>query len=84
MEQRRAEGLGVEAKPGADLRHLDGMGDEVLTRAAALVGVWNMVEAFRGAFGWGVRLRAALVALAFLGLLWVAAMAHLIGWSLNY
>ncbi|WP_277979103.1 serine hydrolase domain-containing protein [Sphingomonas phyllosphaerae] len=52
--------------------------------AAALIGVWNLVEAFRGAFGWGVRLRATLVALAFLGLLWVAAMAHLIGWSLNY
>ena len=56
----------------------------VIPIAAALVGAWNMVEAFRGAFDWGVRLRAALVALAFLGLLWVAAMAHLIGWSLNY
>ncbi|WP_037489364.1 serine hydrolase domain-containing protein [Sphingomonas phyllosphaerae] len=56
----------------------------VIPIAAALVGAWNMVEAFRGASDWGVRLRAALVALAFLGLLWVAAMAHLIGWSLNY
>ncbi|MGK6323178.1 serine hydrolase domain-containing protein [Sphingomonas sp. DT-51] len=56
----------------------------VIPIAAALIGVWNLVEAFRGPFGWGVRLRAALVALAFLGLLGVAAMAHLIGWSLNY
>lgn len=56
----------------------------VIPVAAALIGLWNLVEAFRGPFGWGVRLRAAVVALAFLGLLWVAAMAHLIGWSLNY
>jgi hypothetical protein len=39
MEQRRAERVRVEAQPGADLRHLDGVGDEVLARLAALVGV---------------------------------------------
>ncbi|SFK05957.1 CubicO group peptidase, beta-lactamase class C family [Sphingomonas sp. NFR04] len=52
--------------------------------AAAGVGVWNLVEMFRQPFGWGMRVRAALVALALLGILWVAAVAHLIGWSLNY
>jgi hypothetical protein len=34
--------------------------------------------------GWGVKVRAVLVALALLGVLWVATIAHLIGWSLNY
>ncbi len=39
VEERGAERLGVQAKAGADLRDLDRMGDEVLARAAALVGV---------------------------------------------
>src|SRR5204862_4951254 len=39
VEQRRAQGLRVEAQTGADLRHLDRVGDEVLARAASLVGV---------------------------------------------
>ncbi|VXC99045.1 serine hydrolase domain-containing protein [Sphingomonas sp. 8AM] len=56
----------------------------VIPVAAAIVGVWNFIEAARGPFGRGVQLRAALVALALGGLLWVAVTAHLIGWSLNY
>ena len=39
VEQRRAQGLGVEAEAGADLRHLDGVGDEVLAGAPPLIGV---------------------------------------------
>jgi hypothetical protein len=39
VEQRRAERLGVEPQPGADLRDLDGVGDEVLPRLPALVGM---------------------------------------------
>src|SRR4051794_20530910 len=39
VEQRRAQRLRVEAHARADLRHADGMGDEVLARLAALVGV---------------------------------------------
>jgi hypothetical protein len=39
VQQRRAQGLGVEPQAGADLRDLDRMGDEVLARLAALVGV---------------------------------------------
>jgi len=39
---------------------------------------------FHQSFGWGMRVRGALVALALLGIPWVAAVAHLIGWSLNY
>ena len=39
VQQRRAERLGVEAQAGADLRHLDRVGDEVLAAAAALVDV---------------------------------------------
>ena len=39
VEERRAERLGVEAQAGADLRHLDRVGDEVLARLAPLVGV---------------------------------------------
>jgi CubicO group peptidase (beta-lactamase class C family) len=56
----------------------------IIPIAAAGIGVWNLVEMVRRPFAWGVRLRAALSAIAFVGLLWVAAMAHLIGWSLNY
>lgn len=52
--------------------------------AAAAVGLWNLVEIFRKGFGWTMRLRAAIVALALIGILWVAAVAHLIGWSVNY
>ena len=39
VEQRRAEGLGVEPHPGADLGHPDRVGDEVVAGAAQLVGV---------------------------------------------
>ena len=56
----------------------------VIPIAGAAIGVWNAVLAFRQPFGWGVRLRAVIVALALLGLLWAAWMARLIGWSLNY
>ena len=39
MEQRGAQGLGVKPHPRADLRHADGMNDEVLAGLAALIGV---------------------------------------------
>ncbi|WP_445191574.1 serine hydrolase domain-containing protein [Sphingomonas sp. Tas61C01] len=52
--------------------------------AAAAIGIWNIVVNLRQPFGWGVKLRAVLVGLALLGVLWVATIAHLIGWSLNY
>ena len=39
VQERRAEGLGVEPHPGADLRHPDRVGDELVARAAQLVGV---------------------------------------------
>ena len=52
--------------------------------AAAAIGVWNVVVGARQPLGWGVKLRAAIVALALLGVLWIATIAHLIGWSLNY
>ena len=39
VQERGAEGLGVEAQTGADLRHLDRVVDELLAGAAALVGV---------------------------------------------
>ena len=39
VEERCAEGFRVQAKAGADLRDLDRVRDEVLARAAALVGV---------------------------------------------
>ena len=39
VQQRRADRLGVEAHAGADLRHADRVGDELLARLAALVGV---------------------------------------------
>ena len=39
VQQRGAQGLGVQAHAGADLRHADGVDDEVLARLAALVGV---------------------------------------------
>ncbi|WP_313537006.1 serine hydrolase domain-containing protein [Sphingomonas sp.] len=51
---------------------------------AAGLGLWNLAEMFRAPFGWAMRLRAALAAMALLGILWVASVAHLIGWSLNY
>src|SRR4051794_38976856 len=39
VQQRRAQRLGVEPQAGADLRDPDRVDDEVLARAAALVGV---------------------------------------------
>jgi hypothetical protein len=39
VQQRRAERLRVEPHPGADLRHPDGVGDELVARAAQLVRV---------------------------------------------
>ena len=39
VQQRRAQRLGVQAQAGADLRHRGRMGDELLARLAALVGV---------------------------------------------
>ena len=39
VQQRRAQRLRVEAHAGADLRHADRVGDEVLAGLAALVGV---------------------------------------------
>jgi hypothetical protein len=39
VEQRRAERLRVEAHPGADLGDPDRVGDELVARAAQLVGV---------------------------------------------
>ncbi len=39
VQERRAERVRVEPQPGADLRHLDRVADEVLARAPLLVGV---------------------------------------------
>src|SRR4029077_16917198 len=39
VEQRRAQGLGVEPHPGADLRDPYGGGDEFVARVPLLVGV---------------------------------------------
>jgi hypothetical protein len=39
VQERRAQRLGVEAHAGADLRDADRVGDELLARLAALVGV---------------------------------------------
>ena len=52
--------------------------------AAAAIGCWNVALAVRQRLGIGVRLRAIIVALAMLGLLWIAWMGNLIGWNLNY
>ena len=56
----------------------------VIPVVAAVIGVWNAIASLRRPFGWGVRARAVVVALALLGFLWIAWMARLIGWSLNY
>ena len=56
----------------------------VIPIAAAAIGLWNLATSFRQPFGWGVKLRATILALALLGVLWIATIAHLIGWSLNY
>jgi len=39
VEQRRAERVGVQAHPGADLRDPYGVGDELIARVALLVPV---------------------------------------------
>ena len=39
VQERRAQCLGVQPQAGADLRHLERVGDEVLARLALLVGV---------------------------------------------
>jgi CubicO group peptidase (beta-lactamase class C family) len=56
----------------------------IIPIAAAAIGIWNVVSSFRQPSGWGLKLRAAFLAVALLGVLWIATVAHLIGWSLNY
>ena len=56
----------------------------VIPIVAAVIGVWNIVVSFRQPLGWGVKVRAVFVGLALLAVLWIATVAHLIGWSLNY
>ena len=48
---------------------------------SAGAGMWNLAEVFHLCFGYGMRVRGALVALALLGIPWVAIVARLIGWS---
>jgi CubicO group peptidase (beta-lactamase class C family) len=56
----------------------------VIPIVASAIGVWNAVLAFRQRYGWGVRLRAVIVAAALVGFLWLAWMGDLFSWSLNY
>jgi CubicO group peptidase (beta-lactamase class C family) len=56
----------------------------VVPIAGAAVGVWNAAATWGSPRGWGARLRAALVAAALLGILWLAWMGGLIGWSVSY
>jgi len=60
MQERRAQGLGVQAEAGADLCHLDRVGDEVLARSPALVGVALAGEGEGALDGLGVDLARAL------------------------
>ena len=63
VQQRGAERLGVEPQPGADLRDLDRVGDELVARAAPLVGValaGELEGALDGARSSGRRLRGVL------------------------
>lgn len=50
----------------------------------AVIGLWNVVTLFRAGADWGAKLRGVLVALALLGIVWIAWMGGLIGWSLSY
>lgn len=55
----------------------------ILPIGAAIIGIWNAVLAYRNR-GWGPRVRATFVALAFLGVVWIAALGGLISFDLNY
>ncbi|MFV0623577.1 serine hydrolase domain-containing protein [Sphingomonas sp. ac-8] len=48
------------------------------------VGVWNAWLSFREPRSWGARLRAVLVAMALLGVVWLAWMGKLMSFDLNY
>ncbi len=61
MEQGRAERFGVEPQPGADLRDLDRVGDEVLAGTPALIRVAVAGERKCLLDGAPVELRGALV-----------------------
>ncbi|WP_420140758.1 serine hydrolase [Sphingomonas sp.] len=50
----------------------------------AAVGLWNAALAFRDRRGWGAVVRSVIVALALLGIVWIAWMGRLIGFDLNY
>ena len=75
---------------------LDGYNDElngtirllqvaaIVPLAGAVVGLWNVRLVFGAARPWGARVRSVFLAAALLGLVWVAWMGGLIGWSLNY
>ena len=52
--------------------------------AGAAVGLWNAWLAWRPGRGWGARVRSALVALALVGVAWVAWMGQLMSFNLNY
>jgi len=52
--------------------------------AGAVIGVWNASLVMRPGRNWGERVRAVLVALALIGIVWIGWMGGLIGFNLNY
>ena len=56
----------------------------VLAIAAAVVGVWAAWRMFRTDASRLSRIWGALVALALLGVVWLALIGHLLSWNLNY
>ncbi|KKC26110.1 hypothetical protein WP12_10535 [Sphingomonas sp. SRS2] len=56
----------------------------IIPIVAAAIGVWNAVLVTRAGAGWGVRLRSVVVALALIGIVWIAWMGGFMNLSLNY
>lgn len=56
----------------------------IIPIGAVVIGVWNAFTMFRTGAGWGAKARVITVALAFVGIVWVAALGGLISLDLNY
>jgi hypothetical protein len=56
----------------------------IIPIVGAIIGVWNAATVARLGNGWGVKARAVIVALALIGIVWIAAQGGLMSLDLNY
>jgi CubicO group peptidase (beta-lactamase class C family) len=56
----------------------------IVPLVGAVIGVWNAKLAFAPGRSWGARARSVMVAIALIGIFWIAWMGGLISFDLNY